>query len=437
MLLRTILTATIAMSTGPAVAASPTPDDHSGLIDQPLRLGTDPDAMTWDEVRLRVSDESPTTRLVESEIAVAAADIADANLYPNPEVGVELEEGGIGGPLYKPSVAKVTIAQTFLTGGKRARARAAAGQGVRVAEAVLGAREAQAIAEAARVFVGVLQQKYLRGLAERGLELSRWDRELTRMRVKGGDLGGAALHQADAAVYIAEAAVERAGGAMDEALAALPLAWNGQPGEVTDLAGTLPLPSPPPDLHALLEAATEAPVVTLTERRIDHAEAVGRVADAAKAPDVTVEAGYIAANGLNEHGWILGLSVPIPAFDRSQGDVARTAALLRQSKLERVAVLAGARAGIIRAHARLTAIHNEWIHLQGSVLPASRRAWEAVHDAFARGELTLLDVSASGADLLALQKREITIRVEHALARVALDEALGRIPEFLDPEVTP
>ena len=69
--------------------------------------------------------------------------------------------------------------------------------------------------------------------------------------------------------------------------------------------------------------------------------------------------------------------------------------------------------------------------MQDAVLPASRCAWRSVHDAFAGGDLTLLDVAASGRDLLALREREISIRMEHALARIQLAEALGRAPAFL------
>lgn len=437
MLSRTILVAALAALSLPAFAAGPRPGVESGFVDQPLRLRADPDATTWDDVQRRVRAENPSSRLVEAEIAVAAADIADADRYPNPELGVELEEGGIGGPFYKPAVAKVAVSQTILTGGKRTRARAAARQGVRVAEAALDAQEAQVLAEVARAYVAVLEQKYRRGLAARGLDLARWDRTLTEMRIKGGDLGDGALHRMDAAVYLAEANVERADGALAVALSGLPLAWNGEPGEVRDLAGGLPLPTPPPDLEPLLEAASEGPGVALADRRIDRAEADGDLARAARTPDVTIEAGYVAADGLNEHGWLLGVSVPIPAFDRNQGDLARASAQGRRSRLERAATIAGARARILRAHARLRALHQEWTQLRDSVLPATRRAWRSVHDAFAGGELTLLDVAASGAGLLSLQEREITIRVEHALARIALDEALGRVPEFLDVEVTP
>ncbi len=434
---RLLIFAALAAFSGPAAAAGPAPGVEHRFVDQPIQLQATADAMTWDEVLDRVGDGNPTTRLVESEIAVATADIADADLYPNPELGVEFEEGGIGGPLYKPAVAKVTVAQTILTGGKRGHARAAAQQGIRVAEAALDAQEAQVLADAARAYLEVLHQKYLHSLAARALELARWDRELTRMRVKGGDLGDGAIHRMDAAVHIAEAGLERRRNAITEALAEVALVWNGDPAQITDLAGALPLPRPAPHLDALLEAAVEAPVVTLTDRRIDRAEAAGDVSRAARAPDVTVEAGYVAADGLSEHGWILGVSVPIPAFDRSQGEIARASAQLRQSRLERLSVLAGTRAAVLRSHARLTSLHKEWTHLQETVLPASRRAWSTVHDAFAGGELTLLDVAASGAELLAIQEREIAIRVEHALARVALDEALGRVPDFLDPEVTP
>jgi len=434
---RIILIATLVAFSGPADAAGPPPGVEAGFIDEPLRLQTAPGALTWSQVLRRIAGGTPATRLVESEIAVATADIADADLYPNPELGVEFEEGGIGGPFYKPSVAKVTVAQTILTGGKRGRARQAAQQGIRVAEAALDAQEAHAVAGVARAYVEVLHQKYLRGLCVRALELARWDRELTRMRVKGGDLGEGAIHRMDAAVHIAEAAVARSESSLAEALTGVALEWNGAPGEVIDLAGALPLPGSPPDLDALLEAADETPAVTLTDRRIDYAEATGDVSRAARAPDVTVEAGYVAADGLNEHGWILGVSVPIPAFDRSQGDIERASAGLRRSRLERLSVLAGTRAAVLRSHARLTSLHKEWIHLQDTVLPASRRAWTAVHDAFAGGELTLLDVAASGAELLSIQEREVAIRVEHALARVALDEALGRVPDFLESEVTP
>jgi len=430
-----LMTLTVLYS--PAVAADPAPAIEAGFLGRPLLFDVRPGATTWNEVLQLVGEGSPVIRLVEAEISVAAADTIGTAQYPNPELGIELEEGGIGGPLYKPSVAKVTVAQTILTGGKRGRAGIAAQRGVRVAETALDAQRSKATAAIARAYVGILHRKYMRCLAERSLELTLWDRELTRMRVKGGDLGDGALHRMDAAVHMAGAAVERTDGALTEALTALPLEWSGDPGEISDLAGALPLPRPPPDLPGLLDAADTAPSAILTERWIDHAEAGSAVARAARAPDVTIEAGYIIADGLSEHGWLLGFSIPIPAFDRNQGDIARASARLLRARRNKRLVLAQLRSDVVRAHALLTSLHREWTQLENSVIPASRRSWRAVQDAFAGGELTLLDIAASSADLLALQKREIAIRTEHALARIALDEALGRIPRFLDSEVTP
>lgn len=437
-MLHRLTTCAILILVPAALAADPLPGPAPGVIDEAVKIRVAPDATRWDDVCPRLTETSPRARAVHASLAVAAANVIVASRYPNPELAVSLEEGGIRGPLYKPNVARVAIAQTLLTRGKRRSAQDAAQLGVRVAEADLRLAEIDVAAALALAWVEVLDHKYRIELASLALAITRWDEDLARRRVLAGDLGDASLYRAAAVVHRAEAALGRERGALDETLTILPLHWGGSPGEVTDLAGLLPAPGPPEDLDQLLTALDASPTDLLFDRRVQEAKARGRAADRSWVPDVTVEAGYVSVDGLREHGWLVGISIPLPAYDRNQGEVARAAAEARQIRLAGMATAAAARAAVYRWHARIASIHAEWVSLQQATLPAALKAWKSIHDAFIGGDLSLLDVAAGTQYLLAMRSREIELRVEHAEASIALDTAIGRPVKLFAPyEVTP
>jgi cobalt-zinc-cadmium efflux system outer membrane protein len=88
----------------------------------------------------------------------------------------------------------------------------------------------------------------------------------------------------------------------------------------------------------------------------------------------------------------MGLSVPIPVFDRNQGGTLEARYRLAKAEQERQASRVRVRTALARAYAELSASFAEATSLKNNVLPGARSAFEAAGEAFQQGKFGYLDV---------------------------------------------
>ena len=143
-------------------------------------------------------------------------------------------------------------------------------------------------------------------------------------------------------------------------------------------------------------------------------------------PDITLSGGIRVLPTDGSVGFVLGLSLPLPVFDRKQGRVA--AASRRVSK-----VRAASRAARIELEARIIAAYTQarvaldaLERLDGGILPTARTAYEAAVEAYRAGKAGYLSVLDAQATLLELQAERVEAarRLFHALTE--LQGLLGR-----------
>ncbi len=104
---------------------------------------------------------------------------------------------------------------------------------------------------------------------------------------------------------------------------------------IADVRGTLEYPLPNYDLKAALQyAMNRHPQVLAAHVGVTKAQVVLRRASVQKIPNVTVGAGYVRQNQNKSDDWLIRFSVPLPVFDRNQGNVLAAQAALAQAHAE-------------------------------------------------------------------------------------------------------
>lgn len=267
-----------------------------------------------------------------------------AALWPNPELSVSVanlvlgpgydQEQDIHPDFFDQTINQVGLSQVIDVWGKRKAHVAAAKQGV--IEARLRVQDAlrEAYYAVASAFVAVVREQDERQLAQDSRQRYEQTVDLTRKRFAAGDIAESELRvieleglkyanaEDDAKLewQMARAALAQLLALTDVAM--LPEVLAPLPDISAGTTGALTLPDVlaqsiqrRPDMLALDAAQQRAVLDLKAERRdafVDPALAVG------------YQRSYFQASGDNPHSLVVGVALPIPAFDRNQVGIAKS-----------------------------------------------------------------------------------------------------------------
>ena len=328
----------------------------------------------------------PAVQAAAHEVAAGEAGLEQAGRLPNPELAY-LREGQQTGT----RTTTVQINQPIELGGKR-QARVALAQGaLDLARSEQLAVRRQVRAEVIAAWYEVLVARQRQELAQALGGLARKSVEVAGKRVAAGKISP--IDETKARLAAADAATE-----LHQARAQLVLARTklgalvGRPADAIDMTSSLgELPQVQP-LAALLAQVNEAASVQQARSQLAAQEAQAGVERAARVPDITVSVGSQRDEQAGRRQAVLGLSVPLPLFDRNEGRL--RAALRRTDKArdELAAAQTDAAAALVSAYTRYEVAAAEVMLLRQDVIPQARTAYELTLKGFEYGKFPFLEV---------------------------------------------
>lgn len=363
--------------------------------------------------------------IAQRELAALEADASQAALLPNPTVEF-LQEGQDR----ENRSTTVQIAIPVELSGKRAARRDVAMIEVDVGRQVLSATRTKVRAEAVAVFY----ELYLAGervrLARASAASAAGSSEAASRRVIAGKISPVEETRA----RVAEAAVQielvQARRDWEEARLRMTAMWRDGGASFDTVAEPAePLPALPslPDLASRIDSS---PALAKARLEVERRQAMARLEQARRVPDLSLLVGSKREGPDNRRQTILGLSLPLPLFDRNQGAV--LASLRRSAKARDE--LAGAavtlRTDMARAHARLAAALQEVAIIQSDILPGAQSAADAAAKGFDLGKFSFLEV-------LDAQRTLFYSKSQYVKAVAEAHRAAAEIAGAVDQEVRP
>jgi len=181
----------------------------------------------------------------------------------------------------------------------------------------------------------------------------------------------------------------------------------GRPGDSLELAAQpdAPLPRLPP-LPVLLARAAEAAPVRRARAALAAQDGQAQVERAARIPDVTLSIGSQRADEVGRRQAVLGLSVPLPLFDRNSGRLGAALRRTDKAREELAATQAAAAAELAAAHVRFQAASQEAALLREEAIPDARSSHALTLKGFEHGKFALLDVLDAQRTLAQVQARQ-------------------------------
>lgn len=338
-------------------------------------------------------------------VSVARGRLLQSRLYPNPTLSINGEE--LADPEGPGIWTAPFVAQELVAPGKRSLDQAIAQCELERTRCLVAAEWRKLVAAVRRAYCEALlaerraeTYRELVAVAEASLKQSRAlleSRQGTRLEVVQFELQVERLRAQ-------QEAAERQIPFQREKLAAA--IGSRIPGDVS-FEDVFSLPLPEYNWDALLQQVLAShPDVSAAQWEVQRARYLSERMRKEKWPNVTVGAGYTRQNETRGDDWTLGVSVPLPLWDRNQGNILAADAQVSQA-LERVRqVKEDLRDQLATAFREYAAARKRVQRYEQDILPRVREAVQLSMQGYTGGVMEYLRV-------LEAQRSEIETRLDY------------------------
>jgi len=379
-------------------------------------------SLTMDQALEAAFSNNPELAAAQWDIGIAQGDLQQAGLMPNPQVSWEAED-----TRRNSRTTTVLINQQIELGGKRgarvdlaSRNQDAVGIELERKRNVLRADVIQAFSSASTAQQRVLLARQSLELAERGLRVAQG-------RIKSGKTSPVEGTRAE--VQLSEVRLELRRAERDEASALQQLALvMGAPLPVFLVVGDSSRSMPAvPDPLLLLDRIDRTAELRLAALQIDQREASLELERAQRIPDLTVSVGSQYDALERERVNVVGLSMPIPLFNRNQGNVLAAARRTDQARDLRNASELRLRTEIQTTLDQWRTANTEVASFNQTILPAAQSAVDTATRGFEMGKFNFLDVLDAQRTLISARTQYIQAITEATNAWVRIERIFGDI----------
>jgi len=367
------------------------------------------------------SERSFAISAAQRELDAADGAVQQAGALRNPELSASVED-----TRRDTRTTTTTIAIPLELGGKRGARVTAAQRSRELAQLEWSNAKAQLRASVTAAYFGVLVAQERLELAANSAELAARGAAAVSKRVAAGkvspvDETRALVDQANAQLEATDAQA-----ALSTARQALAALWgDAEPGfsKVIGDVGLLPARGSVSELMQQLESA---PALALARVEVERRKALVDVERSMAVPDLSLSVGAKRDNDLGRTQAIVGLSIPLPLFDRNQGAVVEASQRAGKASDDYQAARIRVLTELRQASTQLTVARASLQSLQGIVLPAAQQAYDSASKGFEAGKFGFLDVIDAQRALLQARARYLSTLSTAHQAATAIDRLLGR-----------
>jgi cobalt-zinc-cadmium efflux system outer membrane protein len=370
------------------------------------------------------------------EVRIREARILQAGLLPNPKLNIEVEE--IGGrderSGFDAAETTLRLSQLIELGGKQSARRRVAELDRDAAAWTYETRRLAVLADTTLAFLDLLSAQERLRLAKDTDRLSEQVHATVAERVKAGKVSP--LEGTKASITLSHSRIEREKALrhVSAARARLAAAWNSTEPRFEKAAGAMTAPDSIPPLSRLRRFVSRNPEVARWTMEMERRLAALELARSRGYPDLTASGGVQRFEESDDYAFVFGVSLPLPLFDRNQGDIRGTRYRLAQAETDRRAAEMAAHTTLTDTYAALASAHAEVLALERDVLPAAERAFEAARTGYRQGKFGYLDVLDAQRTLFESRARRIKALTAYHKALAVIESLLGSTLDDLDGE---
>jgi len=319
--------------------------------------------------------------------------------------------------------------QEIELGDKRTARMEAADAFYSKADAELATKKAEIHANVVLAFYELLVAQERVTLAKSSVVVAESALDAASKRVKAGK--SSPVEQTKSTVAAASAKIElvQAMTQLNNSRKRLSALWGDNAPSFERATGevaTIPEISSLSNLQSLIDSA---PSVKLAKLEIDARKAMTRIERSRAIPNITISAGVVNNQEIGLNQALFGLSIPIPVFDRNQGNVQEAASRTFKAEDELIAVKNRIQTNLATQYGRLNAARQATLSLQSDILPNAQSAFDAANRGFSLGKFNFLDVLDAQRTLYQAKSQYINALLEAHQSIAEIERTLGEVVE--------
>jgi len=363
---------------------------------------------------LKLADESnPGILAARFELQAAEGRKLQAGVRPNPDLSFEAENvlGRNEMKGFDSAEYTVQLEQQVEIVGKRSGRVKKAELERQLSAFDLAALHLDTEAETTRRFTAVQGAQEQVALSKEILALAEEFQKAVSARVKAGKVSP--LEEEKAVILLARQKAELFQAEKELAGARVKLAamWGSANTKFDRATGEFFAVPSSVDVVALTASLKESPDVARWKTEVEQKRVALKVEKVSRIPDLTVAGGIRRFNESGDDAYVLGVSIPFPLFDRNQGNVKESAALLSAAEKQKLSaeVLAGAE--LAEAAGAFAAATNKVTVLQAEIIPRARSVYDSIKSGYQQGKFTYLEVLDAQSAFCEAKKEYIDVMV--------------------------
>lgn len=408
-----------AMALWGAASAQPLPSHQEAL---PAMRSEPAASLTLDQALKRVLESNYSLSSARYAADSTEGTVLQAGARPNPVLGIEVEDTSRKAARSTTTTLSVPIE----LGGKRdARitvAKLARDRARQEAEQVRADVRAQTVA----AFFDVLIAQERAALSAKTVEIARDAHRIAAKRVGAGKVPPLEADRAQVELANAELEMAQAASSLESARRGLSVLWGDPSPLFIKAEGDMAVPLDRPRLDDLSAALEQSPSIQAARLESERSRAQIEVERSKRYPDIEVSAGVIRNNELGRNQMMLGVSIPLPLFDRNQGNIYEASMLAYKRRDDYLDLKARLQTQLQRTAGEFDLAKSTALRLESEILPSAGTAFERAKRGFEAGKFGFTEVLDAQRTLFQARARRLSALSAAYQALAQIDRILGR-----------
>jgi cobalt-zinc-cadmium efflux system outer membrane protein len=377
---------------------------------------------------------SPHLATVSYDIRIGEARILQAKLIPNPEL--EYTGENIAGSA-NSDLAEHTLllGQLLELGGKRsARIREARAQRD-LADFDYETKKREIFLQTAQDFVDVLALQRRVEINQQLVGVANDFVPVVVKRIEAGKASDLEKTRFDVAIGTARIELEQARHDLAAARQRLGSRWGSLKPKFSTVVGNLDATPRLASLESLARKLAANPRVARFGAEVAQREAALAREKAAAVPDVSLRAGGRKINEANDTTAVIGFSLPLPLWNRNQGNVRAARERIDRADAEQAATASELMTELTESYENVERARAAIVILRENVLPGADEALKQTGEGYEAGRFSYLDVlearrTTGSARIQYLQALTDYHRALHTVEALTADPRPHNLPGF-------
>lgn len=381
--------------------------------------------LTLDAALQTAFANNPDLAAAQWEIGIAEGARQQAGLIPNPVASWDAED-----TRSSTRTTTVKLSQTLELGGKRSARINVASRAQDAAALTLAQRRNALRADVIDNYYGALRAQERLDLAQRSMNVAERGLAVANGRVTAGKTSPVEATRAQVQLSEMRLELNRAQIGLTDAYRRLATSTGSAVTDFQAVAGQNQLtPALPPVAH-LLARLEQTAELRLAELSILQNEASVGLEKAQRIPDLDVSIGSQYDASVRERVNLVGVSMPIPLFNRNQGNVLAATRRADQARDLRNAAELRLRSETRQALDLWQTANTEVRAFNQQILPAAQSAVDSATRGFEMGKFSFLDVLDAQRTLIAARTQYLTATAQATEAWVRIERIYGDLARF-------